>query len=257
MTRQSILSLETSQPTPPGATETGVAPLLRVTGLSVSYNQFRALSAVDFQVGAGEIVAVIGANGAGKSTLLKSLIAQSGSMSGQIQFGGKEIIGQSTSKTIASGIALVPEGRRLFPSLTVDENLYLGWETGSRKGASLDGLYSEFPHLAAMKNRRAGQLSGGQQQLVAFGRALLANPTLLLCDEISLGLAPKIVDELYEHIPRIRARGIAIVIVEQDVSRALRISDRFYCLLEGEVSLSGRSRDTSREAVTNAYFGSH
>jgi len=257
MIELSIASPESSQRTLSGATETSVAPLLNVSGLSVSYDQFRALSDIDFEVGAGEIVAVIGANGAGKSTLLKSLIGQSGSMAGHMRFGGKDIIGQSTAQTIATGIALVPEGRRLFPSLTVDENLYLGWETGSGKGMTLDGLYSEFPLLAAMKNRRAGHLSGGQQQLVAFGRALLANPKLLLCDEISLGLAPKIVDQLYERIPRIRAQGVAIVIVEQDVSRALRISDRFYCLLEGEVSLSGRSRDTSREAVTHAYFGSH
>jgi branched-chain amino acid transport system ATP-binding protein len=256
MTGLSIANPESSQRTLSGAKETSVTPLLKVSALCVSYDQFRALSDIDFEVGAGEIVAVIGANGAGKSTLLKSLIGQSGSLSGHIRFGGKDIIGRSTAETIASGIALVPEGRRLFPSLTVDENLYLGWETGSRNGMTLDGLYSEFPLLAAMKNRRAGQLSGGQQQLVAFGRALLANPKLLLCDEISLGLAPKIVDELYEHIPRIRTQGIAIVIVEQDVSRALRISDRFYCLLEGEVSLSGRSRDTSREAVTHAYFGS-
>jgi branched-chain amino acid transport system ATP-binding protein len=232
------------------------APLLAIRRLGIFYDQFRALSDVDFCVSAGEVVAIIGANGAGKTTLLKSIVGQSGTIDGEILFRGQDIVGQATARTIASGISMVPEGRRLFPSLTVEENLHLGWETGRKGDFTLETLYAEFPVLAALKARRAGALSGGQQQLVAIGRALLANPMLLLCDEISLGLSPRIVDELYEHVPKIRARGIAIVLVEQDISRALKTSDRFYCLLEGRVSLSGRSRETSREAVAHAYFGS-
>ncbi len=231
-------------------------PLLTIRSLGVFYDQFRALSDIEFCVGAEEIVAVIGANGAGKTTLLKSIVGQSGTIDGEITFRGRNVVGQATARTIASGIALVPEGRRLFPSLTVEENLNLGWETGRKGEFTLDVLYADFPALAALRTRRAGTLSGGQQQLVAIGRALLANPELLLCDEISLGLSPRIVDELYEHVPRIRARGIAIVLVEQDISRALSTSDRFYCLLEGRVSLSGRSSQTSRETVAHAYFGS-
>jgi branched-chain amino acid transport system ATP-binding protein len=235
----------------------GAGPLLAVDGLSVFYDQFRALSNVDFGVGAGEVIAIIGANGAGKSTLLKSIIGQSGAIAGRIMFQGQSIVGQATAERIASGISLVPEGRRLFPSLTVEENLYLGWEIGRKGAFTLERLYDDFPTLGGIKTKRAGALSGGQQQLVSIGRALLANPRLLLCDEISLGLAPKIVDELYEYVPKIRARDIAIVVVEQDVSRALRISDRFYCLLEGRVSLTGRSQETSHEVVAHAYFGSH
>jgi branched-chain amino acid transport system ATP-binding protein len=241
----------------PAAESRSPQALLAIRDLGVSYDKFRALSDIAFDVAAGEIVAVIGANGAGKSTLLKSIVGQSGTVVGDIAFNGRSIIGQSTARTIASGVALVPEGRRLFAPLTVEENLTLGWETGRKGEMTLEKLYGEFPALAVLRNRRAGLLSGGQQQLVAIGRALLANPSLLLCDEISLGLSPKIVDELYAYIPRIRDRGIAIVIVEQDVSRALKISDRFYCLLEGRISLSGRPRDTDRDAITHAYFGSH
>jgi branched-chain amino acid transport system ATP-binding protein len=149
----------------------------------------------------------------------------------------------------------VPEGRQLFPSLTVEENLRLGWEVGRRDGLSMSDLYAMFPILRERRRQRAGQLSGGQQQLVAFGRALLANPDLLLCDEISLGLAPKIVDEIYAELPRLKANGTAIIVVEQDLARALEVSDRFYCLLEGRVSLSGGRGEHSFEDVTRAYFG--
>jgi branched-chain amino acid transport system ATP-binding protein len=239
----------------PGGRLDAAPPLLAVEQLDVFYDQFRALSDVTLEVNAGEIVAIVGANGAGKSTLLTSIIGQSGSRSGGIALGGRDIMPLSTAEIIGSGVALVPEGRRLFPSLTVEENLVLGWEIGRRGGMTLDSLFEMFPILAEKRRQLASQLSGGQQQMVAFGRALLADPLLLLCDEISLGLAPKIVDEIYGHIPRIRDRGIAVVIVEQDVSRAVAIADRFYCLLEGEVSLTGRKDETSRDAITHAYFG--
>jgi branched-chain amino acid transport system ATP-binding protein len=234
----------------------GHAPLLAIHELGVFYDQFCALSGIDFQVCSGEIVAVIGANGAGKSTLLKSIIGQSGTISGRINLNGQKIAGRPTAEIIAAGVALVPEGRQLFPSLSVEENLILGWEVGRKGGITLQGVFDMFPVLAERRTSLSGYLSGGEQQMIAIGRALLADPLLLLCDEISLGLAPKVVDEMYHYIPLIRDQGVAVVIVEQDVTRAIEISDRFYCLLEGRVSLQGLSRETSRESITHAYFGS-
>ncbi len=150
---------------------------------------------------------------------------------------------------------LVPEGRRLFPSLTVEENLQLGWDVGRKGEIGFDDIWHQFPMLEERRKQKAGSLSGGQQQMVALGRALLANPRLLLCDEISLGLAPMVVNELYTLIPRIKARGIGILIVEQDIERSLAVADRFYCLLEGKVSLSGRPAEVSRDEVMKHYFG--
>lgn len=232
-----------------------VEPLLQVDGLSVTYDQFLAVENVNLVIGKGEIVSIIGANGAGKSTLLRAFISQSGTITGQIMFRQMSICGLSTADIIRSGIALVPEGRQLFPSLSVEENLRLGWEVGRRGGLTLDGLYDLFPVLRERRRQSAGKLSGGQQQLVAFGRALLADPELLLCDEISLGLAPKIVDDIYAYLPKIREQGMSIVVVEQDLVRALDISDRFYCMLEGRVSLEGRSGEHSFDEVSRAYFG--
>ncbi|MCW5721078.1 MAG: ABC transporter ATP-binding protein [Devosia sp.] len=231
--------------------------LLQVAGMSAFYGQFRALTEIDFSVAPGEIVAVIGANGAGKSTFLRSLINHAGTATGSVRFHGTEILGKSTAEIINRGIMLVPEGRRLFPSLTVDENLRLGWEVGRRDGMTADEYFSIFPAIAGLRKRPAGALSGGQQQMVAFGRALLASPQLLLCDEISLGLAPLVVDELYAVLPKLRDRGLGIVIVEQDIRRALKVADRFYCLLEGRVSLTGRPGEYTRADVSHAYFGSH
>jgi len=232
-------------------------PVLAVSSLSASYGKFRALTDVDFDIAPGEIVAVIGANGAGKSTLLRSLINQAGSATGSVRLDGKEILGLPTAEIIHRGIALVPEGRRLFPSLTVDENLRLGWEVGRRASARAEDFFNLFPIAAELRPRQAGALSGGQQQIVAFGRALMADPRVLLCDEISLGLAPRVVDEIYAVLPKLQARGLAIVIVERDVKRALKAASRFYCLLEGRVSLAGSCRDNTRADVSHAYFGSH
>jgi branched-chain amino acid transport system ATP-binding protein len=231
------------------------SPLLAVEGISAFYDQFRALDAIDIVVGAGEIVSIIGANGAGKSTLLKAIIGQAGRVEGRVLFAGENILGRATAAIVAAGIALVPEGRRLFPSLTVEENLRLGWDVGRKGEFGLDALWRLFPQLAERKRLAAAALSGGEQQMVALGRALLANPKLLLCDEISLGLAPIVVNELYAQIPRIKARGVGIVVVEQDISRSLDIADRFYCLLEGRVVLSGRPAEFGRDAVVRRYFG--
>jgi branched-chain amino acid transport system ATP-binding protein len=229
--------------------------LLEVKGLSVYYDQFEALHGVDITVGRGEIVSIIGANGAGKSSLLKAIVGQVDRIEGTICFSGRNLVQSTTAQIVASGIALVPEGRRLFPSLTVEENLRIGWQLGRKREIRLEDVYGYFPNLHERKHLLARNLSGGQQQMVALGRALLANPQLLLCDEISLGLAPLVVNELYELIPSIRARGIGIIIVEQDIRRSLAVADRFYCLLEGQVSLAGRPQDVDRDLITQHYFG--
>jgi branched-chain amino acid transport system ATP-binding protein len=231
------------------------APLLAVERLSVFYDQFRALDAIDLSVSAGEIVSIIGANGAGKSSLLKAIVGQADRIEGRIRYQGEDLAGRSTAEIVAGGIALVPEGRRLFPSLSVEENLQLGREVGRRGEIGFDQVFAYFPVLKERRRQKARELSGGQQQMVALGRALLANPKLLLCDEISLGLAPLIIDQLYKLIPAIKARGIGILVVEQDIGRSLAVADRFYCLLEGRVTLASRPGETSRDIVMKHYFG--
>lgn len=230
-------------------------PLLKVERLSVFYGQFRAVESVDLFVAAGEIVSIIGANGAGKSSLLKAIIGQADRIEGTIRYDGEDLAGHTTSQIVAKGIALVPEGRRLFPSLSVEENLNLGWEVGRRSEIGMDDVFALFPVLKERRRQKARELSGGQQQMVALGRALLANPKLLLCDEISLGLAPLIVDSFYKLIPEIKARGIGILVVEQDITRSLAVADRFYCLLEGKVTLTSRPGETTRDVVMKHYFG--
>jgi len=232
-----------------------VGPLLSISGLSVFYGAFQALHGIGMEILRGEVVAVIGANGAGKSSLLRAILGQAGRVSGTIRFDGRDIAALPTTAIVAGGIGFVPEGRRLFPSLTVEENLGIGWDVGRRGGMRLAEIYAMFPALEARRHHRAGQLSGGEQQMAALGRALLADPSLLLCDELSLGLAPRIVDRIYALIPEIRRRGITIVLVEQDISRSLAVSDRFYCLLEGRVALHGRPFQTDREQIMRHYFG--
>jgi branched-chain amino acid transport system ATP-binding protein len=234
---------------------TAASPLLAVESVSVFYDKFRAVDNVDIAVATGEIVSIIGANGAGKSTLLKAIIGQADRVEGSISFAGDNIVGRSTESIVASGVMLVPEGRRLFPSLTVEENLRLGWDVGRKGDIGFADVWRLFPVLQERRRQKAGSLSGGQQQMVALGRALLANPRLLLCDEISLGLAPLVINELYALIPGIKQRGIGIVLVEQDIERSLTVADRFYCLLEGKVSLAGRPGEVSRDLVMKHYFG--
>jgi branched-chain amino acid transport system ATP-binding protein len=230
-------------------------PLLAVEGVSVFYDKFCAIDHIDIAVGVGEIVSIIGANGAGKSTLLKAIIGQADRVEGRIALAGDDIVGRRTEAIVASGVMLVPEGRRLFPSLTVEENLQLGRAVGRKGDIGFDDIWRLFPMLRDRRRQKAGSLSGGQQQMVALGRALLANPRLLLCDEISLGLAPLVVNELYTLIPGIKQRGIGILIVEQDIERSLAVADHFYCLLEGKVSLAGRPSDVTRDEVIRHYFG--
>ena len=239
----------------PVTAASSTVPLLAVQRLSVFYDQFRAVNAVDLSVQAGEVVSIIGANGAGKSSLLKAIIGQADRIEGVISFCGEDLAGQSTAEIVTKGIALVPEGRRLFPSLSVEENLHIGWEVGRQGEIGIEDVFGFFPILKERCRQKARELSGGQQQMVALGRALLANPRLLLCDEISLGLAPVVIDSLYKLIPVIKERGIGILVVEQDITRSLAVADRFYCLLEGKVTLASRPSATSREVVMQHYFG--
>jgi branched-chain amino acid transport system ATP-binding protein len=231
------------------------APILEVADVSVYYDQFRALFGVSLTVGEGEIVSMIGANGAGKSSLLKAIVGQVPRIDGAIRFADRNLVGLSTAEIVESGVALVPEGRRLFASLTVEENLNIGWEVGRQGDITHEQVYTYFPVLRERRKQPASELSGGQQQMVALGRALLANPRLLLCDEISLGLAPVIIDDLYKIIPAIRDRGVSVLLIEQDITRSLAVADRFYCLLEGKINLSGRPSEVSREVVIQHYFG--
>ena len=233
----------------------GAGRLLEIEELVVSYDQFRALHGVSLKVDSGEIVSIIGANGAGKSSLMKAIIGQAGRSAGRLNFAGHDLLLMTTAETVQAGIALVPEGRRLFPSLSIEENLDIGWQLGTRGAIRIEDVFRYFPILLEKRKQKARELSGGQQQMAAVGRALLMNPSLLLCDEISLGLAPVVINELYAVLPELARGGMSVVIVEQDITRSLRVADRFYCLLEGRISLSGKPNDVSYDSVMNAYFG--
>ena len=230
-------------------------PLLVVSALDAFYGDFQALFGVSMQVPAGDAVAVIGANGAGKSTLLKSIAGLLRSDGQSIVFDGAPIGGQPAYANAARGIALVPEGRGLFPSLTVEENLQIGGQLKRAGPWNLPRVYDLFPALAERRHLPSTALSGGQQQMVAIGRALMSNPKILLCDEISLGLAPIVVREIYTRLPAIVAEGLSLVIVEQDIAQALKAVQYVYCLQEGRVALEGAARTLTREAIAAAYFG--
>jgi len=231
------------------------AALLAVRGLDAFYADFQALFGVSMEIARGEAVAVIGANGAGKSTLLKSIAGLMRSSPEAIAFEGEAIGSLAAHAVAARGVALVPEGRGLFPSLTVEENLSIGGQLGRPGPWTLRRVYELFPALEERRALPSTALSGGQQQMAALGRALMANPKLLLCDEISLGLAPIVVRDIYARLPAILAADTAIVLVEQDVVQALKAAQRVYCLQEGRVALAGASKDLTREAIAAAYFG--
>jgi branched-chain amino acid transport system ATP-binding protein len=227
-----------------------------INALDAFYGDFQALFGIDMELRPGETVAVIGANGAGKSTLLKSLAGLVRNRGDAVQLDGRNIGDAPAASIVRMGLALVPEGRQLFPSLSVEENLLIGGY-GDRRGSpwNLQAIYEVFPVLRERRASDVTLLSGGQQQMVAIGRALMSNPSILLCDEISLGLAPIVVENIYRIIPLIRKGGASVVIVEQDVARALKHCDRFYCLQEGRVTLSGKPDDVDQDAVRLAYFG--
>jgi branched-chain amino acid transport system ATP-binding protein len=230
-------------------------PLLTTHGLEAYYGDFQALFGIDFAIEPGEIVAMIGANGAGKSTFLRTVCGLLGAPRDAVRFDGQPIGGMPPGRIVQRGIAMVPEGRRLFPSLSVEENLLMGAYARRSGPWSLGPVYELFPILKDKRRDPATALSGGQQQMVAIGRALMSNPRLLICDEISLGLAPIVVKEIYNALPRVCAGGLTVIVVEQDVGMAQLVSSRLYCLQEGRVTLSGPSGDLSREQISQAYFG--
>lgn len=229
--------------------------LLDIEALDAGHGDFQALFGVSLAVGEGEVLALIGANGAGKSTLMRSIVGLVRAKRDSIRLKGEAIGGLPPDRIARRGIALVPEGRRLFRSLTVEENLVIGGERGRPGRWTLDTVYGLFPVLREKRKNAATALSGGQQQMVAIGRALMANPELILFDEISLGLAPIVIRDIYAALPAIVGAGMSAIIVEQDVSRALSVADRFVCLQEGKVSLAGDPASVDRQAITSAYFG--
>jgi branched-chain amino acid transport system ATP-binding protein len=229
-------------------------PLLETHDLTAFYGDFQALFGITLAVAAGQTVAIIGANGAGKSTFLKTVAGLLPSRPEAVRFDGRDIGALTAYDIVRHGIALVPEGRRLFPSLSVEENLLVG--AYARRGPwTLDRVYGLFPILGERRNLSSTALSGGQQQMCAIGRALMAGPRLLLCDELSLGLAPIVIRDIYAALPAIKAEGTSLIIVEQDIVQALAVADRVYCFQEGRMSLSGRPADLTREAIHVAYFG--
>ena len=229
--------------------------MLEVSGLTVRYGLLEALSDVSLTLEPGGTVAIIGANGAGKSTLLRTIAGLHHPVAGTIRLEGRDITHLPAHHRVAAGIVLVPEGRRLFASLSLEENLKIG-STSLRAGEwTLARVYELFPWMAHRRNGPIVYLSGGEQQAVAIGRALLANPRVLLLDELSLGLSPAIVHRLYDLLPALLAKGMTILLVEQDVTQALRVSDSAHCLLEGRITLSGKPQDLAADDVEAAYFG--
>jgi branched-chain amino acid transport system ATP-binding protein len=229
--------------------------LLEVRALDAFYGDFQALFGVSLRVAAGEVTALIGANGAGKSTLLKSIAGLMPAHPDAIRFAGESIGHLAPHAVVGRGVALVPEGRRLFPSLSVEENLLIVGQRGRPGPWNLARIYELFPVLAERRTLPSTSLSGGQQQMCAIGRALMANPKLLLCDEISLGLAPVVIRDIYARLPAIVAEGISLVIVEQDIVQALNAADHVYCLQEGRMALDGAPATLTRAAIAAAYFG--
>ncbi len=231
--------------------------LLETRGLTAFYGDFQALYGIDTILHPGETVAIIGANGAGKSTYLKAIAGLIHASAESVWFDDQPIGATPTAEIMKRGIALVPEGRRLFPSLTVEENLLIGRYGRNAPGPwSLDRIYELFPAVKARRHSASTTISGGEQQMVAIGRALMSNPRVLLCDEISLGLAPIVIRSLYDALPRIKAGGASVVLVEQDIVQAIKVSDRIYCFQEGRLSLTGRPNELSRDEIHHAYFGS-
>jgi len=232
-------------------------PLLQTRGVTAFYGDFKALYGIDTTLEKGETIAIIGANGAGKSTFLKAIAGLIHGAADSVLLDGSPIGARPAADIVKLGIALVPEGRRLFPSLNVEENLLIGGYGRKAPGPwTLDRVYAMFPILKERRVSATPTLSGGQQQMAAIGRALMSNPRILLCDEISLGLAPIIIADIYAALPQIKAEGTSVVLVEQDIVQAMKVADRVYCFQEGRLSLTGRPRDLTRDQIHRAYFGS-
>lgn len=231
------------------------AALLSVDALEARHGLLPAVRGVSLAIAEGEKLALVGANGAGKTTLLRTLAGAHPAAAGTVRFDGADVTALPAHRRVALGIALVPEGRRLFPEMTVVENLMVATRHKRPGPWNVDSVLDAFPLLRPLRDRRAANLSGGEQQATAIGRALMTNPRLLLLDEVSLGLAPVAVDAVYASLTRLLATGTTVVLVEQDLGRAMRIADRVVCLLEGRIVLEGAASALTRERVTEAYFG--
>jgi branched-chain amino acid transport system ATP-binding protein len=248
-----------AHPTRPALKLESGTPLLEVTDLRVSYGGIKALKGIALQVFPGEIVAMIGANGAGKTTTLKTIARLLPITTGDIRYAGKSIANVNTENLVALGVSLVPEGRAIFPNLTVRENLELGAYV-HRDRATIEETIADvttlFPRLGERMKQEGGTLSGGEQQMLAIGRAMMARPSLLLLDEPSLGIAPKLVQQIFEAIRKIAAAGVTILLVEQNTRIALASSQRAYVLRTGEIALEGKSADLAQnEEIRAAYLG--
>jgi branched-chain amino acid transport system ATP-binding protein len=230
-------------------------PLLEVRELTAHHGQLRALAGVSLRVFPGEVYAIIGANGAGKTTLLRAIAGLHRPTSGSVWLDGTDITSERAERRAAAGIGMVPEGRRLFASLTLEENLLVGASHARQGPWTTQRVYELFGWMAERRKQKATQLSGGEQQAVAIARALVANPRLLLLDELSLGLAPVVVRRIYGLLPELLAAGVTVLLVEQDVSQALRVASRIHCLLEGRTTLEGRPGELTAVDIEDAYFG--
>ena len=233
-----------------------MSALLEIQSLTAHYGDFQALFGIDLRLEEGQTLAIIGANGAGKTTLMRAITGVAAVTSGKVIIAGSEITRKPAPEILMHGIAMVPEGRKLFPSLSVEENLLIGAHARQGNGFwTLERVQSLFPILRERRHSPGTALSGGQQQMVAIGRALMSNPRVLLCDELSLGLAPVVIKEIYAAFPQIKQSGASIIVVEQDIGQALRVADQVHCVMEGRITLSGRPGELSREAIHDAYFG--
>jgi len=231
--------------------------LLSVEDLVVRHGLLQAVRGVSFSVERGQTLALVGANGAGKTTLLRAIAGAHPAASGQVRFDGADLSSVPSHKRVGMGIALVPEGRKLFVEMTVEENLLLGRTAGRPGDWTVERVLDTFPNLKPRRRAKTGHLSGGEQQATAIGRALMSNPELLLLDEVSLGLSPLVVDRVYASLHGLISSGTTIILVEQDLNRALSVSDKVICMLEGRIALEGPSKGVSRDEVTKAYFGLH
>ncbi len=230
--------------------------LLSTNNLTAHYGDFQALFGVDLTLEEGETIAIIGANGAGKTTLMRAISGVLTSEAEMVTFNGQPIGTKPADEVLTLGVSMVPEGRKLFPSLSVEENLLIGAHRRGKGGYwSLERIFELFPILKEKRSEPGTSLSGGQQQMVAIGRALMSNPRVLLCDEISLGLAPVVIRDIYAALPEIQQSGASVIVVEQDIGQAMKVADRVYCLMEGRVTLTGTPDELSRDAIHDAYFG--
>lgn len=232
--------------------------LLEVSNLDVFYGDLQAISNVSIDVHKGDVVALIGANGAGKSTLLQAIMGLNKPAKGTVKYKGEEITGLATNKVARKGITMTPEGSHIFEDMTVYENLLLGSYpkyAKAKRAESLELVYKTFPVLKEKEKQIASFLSGGQRQMLAIARAMMANPDLIICDEISLGLAPVAIKEIYSSLKTINDRGVSFLIVEQETKRALRNSDYAYVIVKGEIVMQGKSSELDERDIAGVYFG--